>query len=1823
MCSLVNNFTNAWNEYGAKHGLDTYECITHAIRHSIILVDGQKPAVFDWRRYLQDHPDLQRRLAQNVKNITYADATCHYLNHGLREKRRVYILGTNEPYIYDFDWKKYDELNPDVFTQRNRGDDIGKWHCFRHWCEYGYNENRRTGVEKQLSVNNNASISIDEDVNKLWRETLNNIINQYNYNSVDELIKFYDVNKKNHYTVTSNYKCINIENIKSYAELLGNSNGDNINESNFIKIIQQMGITLYFNNVFISGNKTLLPEITISRNKEYYEIINKNKVFLSGIPYKQHADGLYFITQSMIESVNNKNSLLYPHVYEHSIFNEISNKPKFLHEQALDKNWYNWASEDEIKKLRLKHFNEGAFVICICGRIAINSYPKSLLEAIKLLRAQGYNIHLLALTKFEVSPHRLTQNLYDEITSYDWVKSFTVDKKDVLNYFRICDILASTYRDYCNHVGGSNKIKEYLLCDKPILCSRGKERERELGKDYIGLYDCKTCDTVPPLCWTNEFLNNPKCYIDQYNKYFKDIDNTGGDKFEINSIISTINTWKKEIGIYTSNKNGFNLKKKCIFLNENDFLNKSVSNNKIYIIDKIDKQSILFLEKLGKCGICAIANYSLPNCIPYKDIAHIFNKLISFIESINNRSTLVSRIKRLFANNCKKLDKPITTIPIYGRHDHARVVIQLLQKQTLETDIILSVSTEDDLKFAIDLKLDYVYSDNHPLSNKYQELLLYAKTYHSKYVFSIGSDDIPTLNYIKNCVDIMNNDKCDTVETSLFIIVEPHSLYKVTYTNKLQSCGAGRMFNSDTLDRINWSLYPLNLRWSIDSYANSIMNDNNFKRKIICDIENTIILIKNCGLDQITSSMNIINNSDYKIEKIFHPYYLILTLYVYNLQDIYKCLTDSFEKEIVYITDTNEDTLNTNFMCRLQKNIIQLMKHRANICDIRDLKKNSSIHKYKKYIIDGSCLDPATVKLTPNELKDLLLPIRKYNKIMLVHDTHDWSFGFNTEPPIPPFVPCLYDTPEKQLLKQLIIENNVKTVVAINNEAEVKFLRNYLGDCVDKVITNFHFIDSSMFNTFQFNRNLTKVNDILFYGTANPDVYPFRCRIKDICLKYGYNIKIIPREYKYNPDTCENGLSNHISKSWITIACVSNFKGSVRKYNEIALSGSVPLGDISEQLYNLNNGDMLLLDDNMSDTELNNVIYNYLNNKDLLVLLYLKSERDYQKYCDTKYINTLLEIADDNYINPLPINKKYIEEYEYIKELYNIYKLAPSQVCELCYNEFGFSIKIKQNVSTPGLQIIFPISTILNGDYLIVSEQSEHLNISFNTQYINYYTYIRINNITYYYFNVTNISNLIIYLTISNPVLNQIILFKHFTLYQFHKTIKKRPLYITSKGCPLLSEPISLYMNSHYISSNDLTNKLYSKIKNIESSDLLLFGLYDPQLWKHYYKDLFDSFKRIIIVFTGTDILQMCGKYFQYDNKFTPSQKNELITYLKNAKNIICASENEYIKTEIKQLHDIECEVLPIYTHHEITGYCNDIKEYNKIGVYMPRNGDNQWYHANIITEVAKKLPNIEFHFYNRNGYVKAANQENIPNIIACSEVTNFSKFMEDKFCSLRVTLHDGEPLTGIETLALGRHFIFNFPMKYATKCDPTIDSITQTINDIVDNKKKLSADVSAYYVTRYTSFSNAYTILNNTIGLNKIYCYTSRDIINFKPHKNIGKTLITENYINYVKLISNQKGSTPGIIIPVKLNINVKYTITVFGCCDNIQNKTTTYLSLSCLNQSGFETECRKHKIYCFYGPAQFIVKAKSTGLYELLFHFVNPRINDVINIEKIWIQS
>ncbi len=313
--------------------------------------------------------------------------------------------------------------------------------------------------------------------------------------------------------------------------------GDQINERNYVENLKNNNKTVFINNEFYCGDKNLNPEITLIRDNKIY--INNNN-FYHVIPYKKDVSGNYFITKSLYKCLKNKHKLLVPHVFSEDERLDILNKPVFYQEQKVYKKNYVWLDKNGIKKLRKKYYTDNQTVICLSGRIAINCYPYSIIEAIKLLRKQNYDIQLLILGEIKCNYWRLTREQYLEITSLNWVKSFFVEKKDVLSYYRICDVLAYSYFDFCANVCGSNKMKEFLLCDKPILSPRGLERENELGKNYPGFYNSVSTVTIPPICLTKKYLNQPSECLNLYNKYILPYLNSDYFKKEISQIINIL-----------------------------------------------------------------------------------------------------------------------------------------------------------------------------------------------------------------------------------------------------------------------------------------------------------------------------------------------------------------------------------------------------------------------------------------------------------------------------------------------------------------------------------------------------------------------------------------------------------------------------------------------------------------------------------------------------------------------------------------------------------------------------------------------------------------------------------------------------------------------------------------------------------------------------------------------------------------------------------------------------------------------------------------------------------------------------------------------------------------------------------------------------------------------------------------------------------------------------------------------------------------------------------------------------------------------------------
>ena len=319
---------------------------------------------------------------------------------------------------------------------------------------------------------------------------------------------------------------------------INGSGGDQINERNYAENLKNNNKTVFINNEFYCGDKNLNPEITLIRDNNNSNKYNNN--FYHVIPYKKDVSGNYFITKSLYKCLKSKHKLLVPHVFSEDERLDILNKPVFYQEQKVYKKNYVWLDKNAIDKFRKKFYTKNQIVICLSGRIAMNCYPYSIIAAIKLLRKENYDFQLLILGEIKCNYWRLTREQYLEIKSLNWVKNLFVEKKDVLTYYRICDVLAFSYLDFCTHVGGSNKMKEYLLCDKPILCPRGLEREDELGKNYPGFYNSISCITIPPLVWTKKYLKQPSHSLNQYKKYVLPYLNSDYFKKETSQIVNIL-----------------------------------------------------------------------------------------------------------------------------------------------------------------------------------------------------------------------------------------------------------------------------------------------------------------------------------------------------------------------------------------------------------------------------------------------------------------------------------------------------------------------------------------------------------------------------------------------------------------------------------------------------------------------------------------------------------------------------------------------------------------------------------------------------------------------------------------------------------------------------------------------------------------------------------------------------------------------------------------------------------------------------------------------------------------------------------------------------------------------------------------------------------------------------------------------------------------------------------------------------------------------------------------------------------------------------------
>jgi hypothetical protein len=229
------------------------------------------------------------------------------------------------------------------------------------------------------------------------------------------------------------------------------------------------------------------------------------------------------------------------------------------------------------------------------------------------------------------------------------------------------------------------------------------------------------------------------------------------------------------------------------------------------------------------------------------------------------------------------------------------------------------------------------------------------------------------------------------------------------------------------------------------------------------------------------------------------------------------------------------------------------------------------------------------------------------------------------------------------------------------------------------------------------------------------------------------------------------------------------------------------------------------------------------------------------------------------------------------------------------------------------------------------------------------------------------------------------------------------------------------------------------------------------------YSKLINYFKKTIIIFSGSDILQL---------KDSP-QRSQLIKMLV-VKGVIFTSVGETLQQEVKKLFKIDSEVLYLPTPHKFPLNPPPFLEDSfSVGCYIPSTNYN-FYGFPLVRAVAKLDSTIFYNIYSLNG--GGRNEFGVPkfgeeNLIFYEKPilsTEMPNFISNIKCGLRITEHDGYPMSIAEYMMMGRYFIFNNNMP---NCDvlnnPNPENILVALNDI-RKRKSLNIEGSKLYRSRH-----------------------------------------------------------------------------------------------------------------------------------------------------------
>lgn len=270
--------------------------------------------------------------------------------------------------------------------------------------------------------------------------------------------------------------------------------------------------------------------------------------------------------------------------------------------------------------------------------------------------------------------------------------------------------------------------------------------------------------------------------------------------------------------------------------------------------------------------------------------------------------------------------------------------------------------------------------------------------------------------------------------------------------------------------------------------------------------------------------------------------------------------------------------------------------------------------------------------------------------------------------------------------------------------------------------------------------------------------------------------------------------------------------------------------------------------------------------------------------------------------------------------------------------------------------------------------------------------------------------------------------------------IPENKICVSSLGAPFHGKRVARLLDADF--------KEMPSFKPHEYELVYLLGFF-PSMADHCGQVFQNARGRKVIHWIGSDIWQMQQADLRTRHTLLSFFEGSDITHL---------CEADFTKQELKEL-GINAQVVPIPPRFFYKA--NPLPKKFTVAVYMP-NVNQSFYLPEVCKKVTELLPNIEFKFFGDDN-----NKGKIGNLEYMGKVTDMQKLIDQCSAIMRLTIHDGLPLSVIEFISAGRHALTSCEMKltmHATTPKPEV--LARQLKELQKQveKKGLDHESAAYY---------------------------------------------------------------------------------------------------------------------------------------------------------------